>query len=107
MTEHTTISGDVRTPEGVAHYLDTSATAVADTAATCEQACASLGTEGVEGLARDLLMGMHAAGMDYAAKRQARAQRFAGHIADRDELINDELAGVVSGGYMDPDATAQ
>ncbi len=98
------LNGEVRTPEEATHLLEEIGRVFADMASTDEQSAAALAGEGVTGPGVDLANAMHAASSHASSACTARATRYAGHIADRDQYISDDLAGTQRGKYLDPAA---
>lgn len=97
------VNGDVYTPDEGEVFANSAAASIGHMLVSIEQSKSALaGEEGVTGPSIEFLDAMHAAGTDLMAKWRARAARFAGHMAARDEHISPDLAGTQRGKYLDP-----
>lgn len=97
------ISGDVHTPDEGEQFALASSTAVGHMALSIEQSVSNLeGQERLDGPAIEYQKAMHAAAAQLGAAWQARAARFAEHIAARNEHISPDTARTVQGTYVDP-----
>lgn len=95
------VNGDVHAPDDGEQFATNAAESIGHMNVSIEQSKAALaGQEGVTGPSIEYLDAMHAAAADLITAWRARANRFAGHIAARDEHISSDLDGTQRGRYL-------